>query len=209
MLSMNMNMFYFQVKLQKYKITIPLVRVHVVWVSVKQVGKLQLYSLFLVKGGAFIVEWNPRIVKDHTASMRGRVSTSKMANDSHTAHLCRGSAVWRKPRGLRRNLAVWKPNKAAWKCTDKWGARKGRQMGKGRKRKTSSSAPTANNIGWWGENKRRLACARKKNATCAWQKIWNSRGHGLCPLKDPETSYQKPTQGLGLYRPTTITFSIS
>lgn len=83
-------------------------RVHVVCASVKQVGKLQLYSLFffLVKGGAFIVEWNPRIVKDHTASVRGRVSTSKMANDSHTAHLCRGSAVWRKPRGLRRNLAV-------------------------------------------------------------------------------------------------------
>lgn len=180
-------------------------RVHVVCASVKQVGKLQLYSLFffLVKGVAFIVEWNPRIVKDHTASMRGRVSTSKMANDSHTAHLCRGSAVWRKPRGLRRNLAVWKPNKAAWKCTDKWGARKGRQTGKGRKSKTSSAAPTANNIGWWGENKRRLACARKKNATCAWQEIWNSRGHGLCPLKDPKTSYQKPTQGLSLYRPTT------
>ncbi len=81
--------------------------VHGVCVSVKQVGKLQLYSLFLVKGGgAFIVEWNPRIVKDHTTSTRGRVSTSKMANDSHTAHLCRGSTVWRKPRGLRWNLAV-------------------------------------------------------------------------------------------------------
>lgn len=89
---------------------------------------------FLVKGGAFIVEWNPRIVKDHTASRRGGGSAlSKMANDSHTAHLCRGSAVWRKPRGLRRNLSVWKPNKAARKCTDKWGARKGRQTGKGGK----------------------------------------------------------------------------
>lgn len=48
---LSMNMFYFQVKLQKYKITTPLVCVHVVCVSVKQVGKLQLYSLFLVKGG--------------------------------------------------------------------------------------------------------------------------------------------------------------
>jgi len=38
MLSMNMNMFYFQVKLQKYKITIPLVRVHAVCVSECETG---------------------------------------------------------------------------------------------------------------------------------------------------------------------------
>lgn len=52
-------MFYFQIKLQKYKITPPNMlvheRVHVVCVSVKQVGKLQLYSLFFGKGGVSLL----------------------------------------------------------------------------------------------------------------------------------------------------------
>lgn len=66
-------------------------------VCAKQVGKLQWYSvLFLLKkGGAFIVEWNPRIVEDHTGRERGGrggggkgrggwVRASKMANDSQS-----------------------------------------------------------------------------------------------------------------------------
>lgn len=49
------HVLFSSTKLEKHKITMPNMlvheRVHVVCVSVKQVGKLQLYSLFLVKGG--------------------------------------------------------------------------------------------------------------------------------------------------------------
>lgn len=64
-------------------------------ICVEQVNKLQLYSFFfalsLEEKGAFIVERNPRIVKDHTESRREGgwrvgvgVSASKMANNSHS-----------------------------------------------------------------------------------------------------------------------------
>lgn len=176
----------------------------VVCASVKQVGKLQLHSRFLVKGGAFIVEWNPRIVKDHTASRRGEGQRSQRWLTIHTQPICAWDQQCGESLGGLGGI---------WRCENKIKLPENAQISEVRRKDVkrekggkTSSAP--NNIGWWRENKRRLAWARNKNATCAWQEIWNSRGHGLCPLKDPETSYQKPTQGLGQISPnncTTIT----
>lgn len=61
-----------------------------------------------------LVEWNPRIVRDHTGSWGGRGQSPQRWLTIHTVHLLRGSAPAQKAWGFKRNLAsVKKPNRAA------------------------------------------------------------------------------------------------
>lgn len=59
-------------------------------------------------GGACLplVEWNPRIVRDHTGSLKGgRGQSPQRWLTIHTVHLLRGSARALKAWGFKRNLA--------------------------------------------------------------------------------------------------------
>lgn len=52
-----------------------------------------------------LVEWNPRIVRDHTGSRRGRGQSPQRWLTIHTVHLLQGSAPALKAWGFKRNLA--------------------------------------------------------------------------------------------------------